>query len=433
MIICLFKIKNVCLLFVFSFLFINASFSQTIYKEFVLNRKKKQVSFPFQLIHNLVVIPLRINYADSLNFILDSGVTHTLLTDFGSDQKLTLKYAKKIEIAGLGEGVKITAWHSYGNQVGMPGGVIGKYHSLIVPTEKKFHLSESLGVPINGLLGYEVFNSFIVEIDYIRKIIWLRLAKKYAEKLRKRKQRWLKNGKATVIPLEIIKRKPYLTAGIVDEQGEQTAIKLLVDSGASFALSLYNETNRKIKIPEKSFYSFLGVGLSGKIFGHTGRISALKLGAYRVLNPVAVFPDTTYLGSEFGIAGGRNGSLGADVLRRFRVIFNYANRELILRPNRYFKTPFSYNAGGLEVVAHFPELPIFHISNVRKNSPAQSAGLQVGDQILAVNGQSTHRLNMNKLTELLRKTGKTLRITILRAGKRQKITFVSEDSLESRD
>ena len=46
------------------------------------NPRNQHISLPFKLVHNLIIVPVTINGSDTLNFIVDTGVSNTMLTSF---------------------------------------------------------------------------------------------------------------------------------------------------------------------------------------------------------------------------------------------------------------------------------------------------------------------------------------------------------------
>ncbi len=394
--------------------------------------RKKSSRINFEMAHNLVIIPIKINDSDTLRFILDTGVTHTLLTDLTANDALTLQYSRKVDLFGLGSGRPIEALHSYGNELMLPG-IYGNFQDLIVPLQNIFQLSENLGMQVNGLLGYEIFQSFIVEIDYSQKKLTLHDPVQYRARLERRTKRWLKREKAVALPLEIIRRKPYIRATVQTSPASDVPVMLLVDSGASQALSLYASTHEKLEIPAQSFRSFLGMGLSGEIFGYTGKIESITLGQrYRMSKPIVSFPDDAAVREALNVAN-RNGTLGADVLRRFTVIFDYLGQQLILRPNFEFKTPFSYNMSGIELGTPIPGMPIFQVTEVRKGSVGEEAGIRRGDQLMGINGVNIANYTLSDLLKLFHsRAGRRLRLAMHRNGTYYRTELVLRDDLEER-
>ncbi|MBT8311820.1 MAG: aspartate aminotransferase, partial [Flavobacteriaceae bacterium] len=74
----------------------------------------------FELINNLVIIPMEINGAE-LTFILDSGVSKPILFNLYDQDSLQLNNVSEITINGLGEGTPIKALRSYGNNFRLKG------------------------------------------------------------------------------------------------------------------------------------------------------------------------------------------------------------------------------------------------------------------------------------------------------------------------
>ena len=123
-------------------------------------------------------------------------------------------------------------------------------------------------------------------------------------------------------------------------------------------------------------------------------------------------------------ANDRNGTIGAEILRRFYVIVDYRNSRLTLRPTPRIKEDFSYNMSGMEVINPMPGLPVFTIADITKDSPAFNAGLQKDDQILSINSSSHRSMELNDINLLLQsKENRKIRIKVLRNGEEVKTSF----------
>ncbi|MDD4426547.1 MAG: PDZ domain-containing protein, partial [Mariniphaga sp.] len=120
----------------------------------------------------------------------------------------------------------------------------------------------------------------------------------------------------------------------------------------------------------------------------------------------------------------RNGTIGAEILRRFIVTFDYRNNRMTLRPTGRVKEDFNYNMSGMEVINPIPGLPVFTITDIRENSPAYNAGLQKNDQILSLNNTNHKSLELNDINLLLQqRENKKIRIKVLREGEEFKTSF----------
>ncbi len=394
-----------------------------IHLQFKKSRMNK-TTISFKMIHNLMIVPVFINGSDTMNFILDTGVSHTMITSLKGSYGASFNFAREISLMGLGNGDEIKAYHSFGNVIEMPG-VVGFNHNVIILQDEFDYLSQGLGTQIHGLLGYEVFDSFVVEVDYKSQKMTLYDPNFYH---RRRRDKYVK--KMDVIEMEIMRRKPFIYANVEDDYGNNQKSKLLVDSGASHALTLFTSTGQNFQVPDNSIYSFIGVGLSGDIYGYIGRAKKFEIGSYRFKKPLVTFPDDASVQLS-NYENDRSGSIGADILKRFTVVFDYEFKEMLIRPNSYFKTEFKYNLSGLDITTPFPDIPVYQVTKIRKGSPAWIAGLEVGDQIVTVNGIETSEYTLSNLVQLLQsKAGRTMRVGVKRDEQVFQAKFTLEDPIK---
>ena len=264
------------------------------------------------------------------------------------------------------------------------------------------------------MIGFNLFKDYVVKIDYPEHTITLIKPEFFDYKQRDRD---------IILPLTFEQNKPFVKTSIVTDKNEEVPVKLLVDTGASDAIWLSTNSDSRISLPENHIETFLGRGLSGDLFGTKGRIGAIWVGPLVLYEPIVAFHDNDMVDQLIG-KNDRNGTLGAEILRRFYVTMDYPNKRLILRPNSNLKDEFNYNMSGLEVTNPMPGLPIFLISNIRKNSPAYYAGIQEDDQIIALNNTNSKTLTLNDINLLFQSTeNKRIKLTILRNGEQVKTEF----------
>ena len=386
----------------------------TVY--FKLN--KKRITIPFKLVHNLIIIPVQINGSQPLNFILDSGVRNTLITRLYYSDSLNLNSADKVTIRGLGSGHPLEALYSTGNVMSMPG-IQGDNHQVYVLMEDIFNLSLRMGMPVHGIIGYDIFKNFIVKINYGSKMLTI-----YRPDTKLKKKR-----KAEEFPLHIEGTKAYIYGKVRQQNGDTLKVKLVLDTGASHAISLYLPTNKKLALPPRVMEAYLGRGLGGDIHGKIGRLDAFTLGKYEIPDLPASFPDEEAIKLALNIAN-RNGNLGSDVLNRFTVIFDYPHNKLTLIPNSKFKEPFNYNLAGFEVSTPLPGTNIYVVSNVIDNTPAKLVGIQPGDQIININGQECKDLQLPEVLNLIdSKPGRKIRMRLMRNQEVIDVNFVLQSRI----
>lgn len=383
----------------------------------ISNPYKGTVSIPFEFINNLVVIPVRINNSPPLKFILDTGVGRTLITELGVNQAFEINYQENIQLNGLGSGSSLPALVSRDNKIYLDE-IEGENHTVVFLLEGRFNLSNFMGTQVNGLIGYDIFENFIVEIDYDREFLYLHdpdyFKKEFEE--RKRSDSWV------YLPFEVIENKLYTNAQIVQSDSSVIDVKLLIDSGASHTVFLYPNTDKEIKISPNLIYSYLGTGLNGEILGKISRVKQINLAGFEIENPIVSYPDDDAIEQAI-LRSDRNGSIGADILKRFDIIYSYQDSGMLIRKNNSFKDSFRYNASGIEIITPVLDLPYYLISEVRENSPAAEAGLKKGDILLWVETKKSFEYSLNELIDIFHSVDEK-NISLIVQRETEKLRFI---------
>jgi hypothetical protein len=377
------------------------------------NPKKKSVVIKFKSASNLIIIPVTINDSDTLNFILDTGVRYPIITELPFVNKLNLNYMMPVQIKGLGQDGELTAYRSGNNTMHLEG-LTARNQEVQMIIDENFQISHMLGIPVHGLIGFNLFKDYIVEIDYINEQVILNKPEyfKYNDKSRD-----------IVLPLHFDGDKPFVRTTIVNDDLTDVPVKLLIDTGASDALWLSEKSDERIRLPQNNFESFLGRGLNGDLFGVRGRIDGIWVGPLILPKPIVAFPNSELI-DQLISSNDRNGTIGAEILRRFFVTIDYRNSRLTLRPTHKIRDEFNTNMSGMEVINPMPGLPIFTITSIMENSPAYFAGLLENDQILNINSSNHKSLELNDINLLLQsKESKRIRLTVLRDGEEFKTSF----------
>jgi S1-C subfamily serine protease len=66
---------------------------------------------------------------------------------------------------------------------------------------------------------------------------------------------------------------------------------------------------------------------------------------------------------------------------------------------------------------------------VEPNSPADVAGMKVGDLLTAIDGRPAGELDLQKNDEVLQQGGQTISLTVLRNGRRLKISLTLRERI----
>ncbi len=420
-------------------------------QKFQLPEGVKSQKVNFQLINNLIIIPLEINDA-KLNFILDSGVSKPILFNLSDQDSIELKNVTEITINGLGAGEPIKALNSIGNSFQLKK-IRNNNQQLFVVLDKDINFSTTLGIPIHGIIGFDLFRDFVIDVNYSNRSIKFIDPKYYKHK---------SSSRIETLPLAIIDRKAYIEGEVSFDDEENVPVKLLVDTGSSDAVWLFQDLEKGINVPPKHYVDYLGKGLNGNIFGKRTKVRSVKLGNFLLKNAKAAFPDM-FSFSSIKDHGDRNGTVGGEILRRFNIVFNYPANKIHLRKNSNFGDPFRFNMSGLDLqhngVRYIAEritdsrgvvknddksfgdvqilmenrtrlslVPEIIVSGIRAGSPAEEAGLREGDIILAVNGKRIHKYKLQEVLNLINeKEGKKVRVLIERYNKDLTFSFTLKD------
>ncbi|MGK0254756.1 MAG: hypothetical protein ACI9OE_002265 [Mariniflexile sp.] len=438
----------------FIFLLGNLGFSQGT---FVVQNKRQTSKIKFKLINNLVIVPVEINGV-VLSFLLDTGVSKPIIFNFlNLSDTLKIKDTETIFLRGLGEGESIKALRSK-NNIFKIGNALKLNQDLYAVYDNKLNLAPRLGVPVHGIIGYDLFKDLVVEINYSGKYLKLTNPKKYQYK---------KCKKCTILNLEFYNNKPYINAEIrVNEKN--IPIKLLIDSGGSDALWLFEDDSLGIKSKPAFFYDFLGYGLSGSVYGKRSVIDAFLINSFVLENANVAYPDDSYMSSAKHFKD-RNGTLAGNILKRFNMIVNYQKATITLKRNSYFNEKFSYNRSGIELAhdgvrlvrekdnkilneksgltqneedlnrnrivldTHFKLSlkPAYSIVELRKDSPAFNAGLMINDVVLSINGKPAHEFSLQQIIHMFYgDDGNRIKLKVDRNGKDLTFNFILKSPLK---
>ncbi|MEZ4801984.1 MAG: aspartyl protease family protein [Gelidibacter sp.] len=411
------------------------SFSQGSFN--LVNTSKDKIKF--KLINNLIVLPVEVNGVE-LSFLLDSGVSKPILFNIiNLSDSLQINHVETVFLRGLGAEGTVEALKSKRNIVKI-GKAINVNQEIYVVFDEGINFAPRLGVPIHGIIGYDIFKDLIVDVNYSSKTLRLHNPKTY---------KYRNCKKCETFNLTLSHNKPYID-GMVEIDSSQMPVKLLMDTGGSDALWLFEDEDRGIMpIENKYFEDYLGKGLSGSVYGKRSKIKSFSLKDFKFKDVNVAFPDSASISIARKFRD-RSGSISGELLKRFNIIFDYTNEKITLKKNSNFKAPFHYNKSGIvleqngirlvkeinEKLGYGPETsesankivvqtsynyalkPAYTIVELRKGSPAEKAGLLLEDVILRVNNKDTAHLKMQDINDMFSdEDGKVIRISVDRNGK----------------
>jgi predicted aspartyl protease len=269
---------------------------------------------PFELHNNHIYLSVKVVNSEPLSFILDTGASSIISRKRA--ESLGLKFRGKEKGFGVGEN-SVEASFVEGVSLNLSGATLSRQKIAAVDLEG---LQKSLGRAVDGILGYSFFSRFVVEIDYAAKTINLYSPKSYRYK-----------GKGERIPIIVDAESGLIFTRAVVEPSNRAPIKGLfeIDSGGGHALVLnkpFVERNNLLTASQKANAISVG-GIDGSSRAVAGKVEKLQVGRSLVKNVNTLFSLATggmLANEEF------DGNIGNDFLRRFKVVFDYSRRLMIL-------------------------------------------------------------------------------------------------------
>lgn len=224
-----------------------------------------------------------------------------------------------------------------------------------------------LGRQIPCILGKELFHALVVDVDYPGQRLRFVQSDGYAY-----------DGPGHRLPV-------YPTQDghkEVDVRVEDLPpARVALDTGSGAALDLYKfyaEENRILEGRPRLSEALAG-GVGGMSVQTLTSLDSLEIAGF-VLRDVPIGVPQTEVGAFHTKRAA--GNLGAGVLKRFRVVFDYARECLWLEPGPAGSS-FDRNRSGLQLQRKDDTLEVVFVA---PGSPARDAGWQTGDRIVAVDG-----------------------------------------------
>jgi aspartyl protease/PDZ domain-containing protein len=361
------------------------------------------VGIPFELANDLIVLKVRVNSSRSLHFLFDTGAGVSVI-DPQSAKALGLRAKGKLNLDATGGSV----------QSGLVGPVSLSLAGVTVFKQTLATIDLDVAAPlfgyqIDGVIGHDFINNFVVEIDYASGLMNLYETGSYKY-----------SGAGESIPIEVVEKTPFVRGRIGLNGREPIEGKFEVDTGGTGILNLNTPFVNRHKMLETlttHTQNKLG-GAGGAAEAVKAHVPAVELGSLVVRNPLVVFAQGTE-GSE----GSKeyDGSLNDGFFSQFKTILDYSRSRIILERNQSVST--TKDLSGLDIVAEPPRFRTYVVNGVAADSPAAAVGVQEEDTIIAVDGQSTARLTLRELRQLfiqpgervlsVRRGSKTIRLRML--------------------
>ena len=351
-------------------------------------------SFSFTMLNGgVILVRAGVNdYADSLNFILDTGsggisLDSATVVDLG----IPITPSEKT-IKGIGGIRKVSFLNNA--TLRLPGLAVENLNFHVNDYEI---LTSVYGIKIDGIIGYSFLSQYIVNInyDFLQINVFSKGEYKYP------------SGGFMLYPM--FTALPMQSLQFTDDRKFVQRFYLDTGAGLNFLLSeSYLNDSAVLKKRRKPPVVTQAEGVGGKMSMRLTTIKELKVGPYRFRwVPTYLFKDE-YNVTNYPFVGGL---LGNDILRRFNITFNYAKQQVHILPNLHFKDEFDYAYSGLSV--YFIDEKIV-VDDVVPASPAEKAGFKKEDIIVAINNNTSNNIQAYKT--IMQTLGQKLKFLVIRDG-----------------
>jgi len=276
-------------------------------------------AFPFDLHNNHVCVRGRLGKSDSVWVVLDTGASGASVSE-----RRARALGLRITPGGTtsGNGGVVQSGRVAGVKVRLPGVDLVGADFASVPLDS---IEADTGRPMDVILGHPFFAGAVVELDYAAKMVRMFDPKHVPP-----------DSGGTVLPLVFVSHLPYVGAaiGLVDRRPING--DLLLDTGAAPGLTLTDEFVREEHVLDAVKDTKVGHmgGVGGTVENRVGQIERLELGPFAFARPYTVF---LLPGPGTVSAAGTMGSVGGEILRRFRVRLDYGRRCVRLEPNAAYE------------------------------------------------------------------------------------------------
>jgi hypothetical protein len=347
------------------------------------------VSIPFDYEDARVFVPVRVNGNSLRWFILDTGASPTIV-DANVAAALHLNVTPAGSTTGAGTNslrqgrAKSVSLSVGGIPLGPMDVVVSEIDSLLGPSQ---------GRPAPGIIGSRFFMEHVVELDFAWPVMHVHDAKT-----------WKYGGNGVQLPLTFAGGTPLIHGRLTTPDGTVIPMRLLVDLGAKSTL-LVGEPFIDAHGLRAKFLKFvvspLGAGVGGETRYAFTRAPRLALGTAGS----ALAADSVLVGLSVGGTIRQDwfdGLLGAEFLRGYRVIFDYARKRVIFEPRDPAPGPAAYDMSGMFVLATGADRKTFVVRSLVDGGPAAQAGITVGDTIVSVDGRPSAGMTLDRLRRILK-------------------------------
>lgn len=266
------------------------------------------------------------------------------------------------------------------------------------------HIEKRFGMPIDGVIGWEILSQYAVRLNYDTMRIEIYDNKKFDY-----------DFGDSGYPIEVQGTTIFTNITVTFKSGNTFTGKVVVDTGSGNNIHFntpFTEEN-DLLAEMNTYYEQETQSLSTESSRiYITMLANLNISDYEfsALPAIIAIVETGALSWS-----GPMGILGNGVLKRFNVFIDLQQKMMSLEPNQLYYDQFEVNCSGLELVTDdmFQKVIVDH---VHVGSPAEDAGLKVGDEIVQIDGANTSEFQLPQIRSILSQDGKDVELFVDREG-----------------
>lgn len=353
---------------------------------------------PFQLYGNTIVTQLSVDDSTPLNFIFDTGAGATIINECT---------AASLGIVGdetvSREGATGMATIVLSNNHIVDYGDL-RFQDVTLGIAELDRIARQMGMPVDGVIGWEILSQYAVRLNYDTMLIEMYDNRRFEYDLG-----------ASSYPIEVRGTVIFASVTAAFKSGNTFTGKVVVDTGSGNTFGFntpFAEENDLLA--EMGAYCEREIQSLSTETAHiyTTMLAGLNISEYEF----STVPVNIAIAEAGALSwAGPMGILGNGVLKHFNVFIDLQQKVMSLEPNRLYHDQFQVNCSGLELVTDdtFERVIIDH---VYAGSPAEEAGLEVGDEIVQINGANVSDSQLPQISNMLSQEGEEVEILIDREG-----------------
>ena len=272
---------------------------------FFLPDSVQEMTLKYRTVKDLIILPVTINDSVEVNLILDTGCRNLILFGRKFEKLLRIDSHRPVVFSGLGNGKPVSGELSLDNKVSMNHVLGEQIPVVIVRSNNLFGNYHN----VHGVIGYDIFVKFEVEINARDRMITFRPAMGSSAPYG-----------YTQVPLRVVDARPVMGSHIILDSKTSVALELMIDTGSSLALLL--KTTKIGKFGSHRNETVLGIGFNGPVSG------------YEMVSKKILLEGLEMDRISTGIVSSRwhsNASIGMQVLKDYVVVLNYCKSYICFK------------------------------------------------------------------------------------------------------